>query len=68
MTKTKREPKSEALLWPLLDKAVELRREYRKRNMKFDQKIIKSGEIEDYLASKWSIYKKQKGEAIDPAR
>ncbi|MFC3552250.1 DGQHR domain-containing protein [Lysobacter cavernae] len=64
MAKAKGETKSEALLWPLLDKTVDLRREYRLRNTKFDQKRIKSVEIEEYTADSWQIHKKQKGIAV----
>ena len=58
------ESKSEALLYPLLDKAVSLRKEYRRRNTKFDQKRIKSSEIDEYLGDGWVIHKKQKGTAV----
>lgn len=56
--------KSEALLYPILDKAVDLRKEYRLRNTKFDQKRIKSLEIDEYMAADWFVYKKQKGSAV----
>lgn len=58
------DPESEALLYPLLDKAVSLRREYRRRNTKFDQKHITSPEIDEHLAAGWTIHKKQKGTAV----
>lgn len=64
MAKKKAESKSEALLWPLLDKAPDLRRAYRQRNTKFDQKKITSSEIEEHLAEGWEIHKKQKGVAV----
>lgn len=41
MRKKRVTEKSEALLWPLLDKESELRAEYRRRNPKFDQRRIK---------------------------
>lgn len=58
------ESKSEALLYPLLDKAADLRKEYRLRNTKFDQKRIKLPEIDEYLTNGWTLHKKQKGSAV----
>lgn len=60
MAKMKME-KSDALLWPLLDKASDLRREYRKRNPKFDQKRIKVGEQVEHEAAGWVFHKRLKG-------
>jgi hypothetical protein len=45
--------KSEALLWPLLDKESELRAEYRRRNPKFDQRRIKLDELDAAQADGW---------------
>lgn len=64
MAKLRSESKSEALLWPLLDKSADLRREYRKRNTNFDQKQIKSDEIQEHLDNGWIIHKKVKGAAV----
>lgn len=64
MAKAKTESKSEALLWPLLDKVADLRKEYRRRNAKFDQKRVRSDEIEACLADGWAIHKKTKGAAV----
>lgn len=58
------EPKSDALLYPMLDKAVDLRKEYRRRNTKFDQKSIKSTEIDEFTSEGWLIHRKQKGTAV----
>ncbi len=64
MAKLRSEAKSEALLWPVLDKEVDLRREYRKRNNNFDQKRVKSEELQDSLDDGWLIHKKAKGHAV----
>lgn len=64
MAKVKSEGKSEALLWPLLDKEVDLRKEFRRRNPKFDQKRVRADEVEEYLASGWALHKKIKTVAV----
>lgn len=60
MAKKKTQEESDALLWPLLDKAVDLRREYRKRNPKFDQKRVKPAEQGDAEAEGWVLHKRLK--------
>lgn len=60
MAKKKSEEISEALLWPLLDKEADLRKEFRKRNPKFDQKKIKPQDLDEYLNHGWSVHKRAK--------
>lgn len=62
MAKKVKEDVSDALLWPLLDKEVELRKEFRRRNPKFDQKKIKTEELDSYLENGWSLHKKLKAQ------
>jgi len=52
------EEKSEALLWPLIDKDVDLRKEFRRRNPKFDQRRAKPEEVESLLSDGWQIHKR----------
>jgi len=54
---------SDAAIWPLLDKEVELRKEFRLRSKKFDQKRISSDDIPGFLENGWAIHKKEKGRA-----
>ncbi|WP_329841112.1 DGQHR domain-containing protein [Stenotrophomonas geniculata] len=54
---------SDAAIWPLLDKDVDLRKEFRLRSKKFDQKRVISDEIAHNLDNGWIIHKKEKGKA-----
>lgn len=54
---------SDAAIWPLLDKDSDLRREYRIRSKKFDQKRIDSEQLPAHLETGWKIHKKEKGRA-----
>ncbi|MDO1527908.1 DGQHR domain-containing protein [Fulvimonas sp. R45] len=58
--KKRSEEKSEALLWPLLDKEADLHKEYRRRNPKFDQRRVKPEELDNALAEGWSVHKRLK--------
>lgn len=58
MSKRRVEEKSEALLWPLLDKEGELRAEFRRRNPKFDQKRIRLGDVEAAQVDGWVVHKR----------
>lgn len=58
MGKKQPEEKSEALLWPLIDKDADLRKEFRRRNPKFDQRRAKLEEVEALLAEGWQIHKR----------
>ncbi len=60
VAKKKKGESSEALLWPILDKESDLRKEFRKRNPKFNQKRIKSQELESYLDDGWVSHKRAK--------
>lgn len=62
MSKGVKQP-SDAAIWPLLDKEVELRKEFRLRSKKFDQKRISSDDIPGFLENGWVIHKKEKGRA-----
>lgn len=58
MGKKRIEENSEALLWPLIDKENELRKEFRRRNPKFDQKKIRLEQLDDYLRDNWTVHKR----------
>lgn len=58
MAKKRIEEKSEALLWPLIDKEGDLRKEFRRRNPKFDQKRIKPEELGVFLQEGWIAHKR----------
>ncbi|WP_408950211.1 DGQHR domain-containing protein [Lysobacter sp. Hz 25] len=64
MGKAKSKQTSEALLWPLFDKATDLRREYRKRNSKFEQRRAKADELNDFLEQGWLFHRKLKGSYV----
>ncbi|WLA04443.1 DGQHR domain-containing protein [Xanthomonas translucens] len=61
MSKKKEIEESDALLWPLVDKAAELRREYRRRNPKFDQRRVKPADQDQAEAEGWALHKRLKG-------
>lgn len=60
MGKKQPEEKSEALLWPLLDKGADLRKEFRRRNPKFDQMRARPEDVDALLADGWEIHKRLK--------
>ncbi|MBV6799797.1 DGQHR domain-containing protein [Xanthomonas euvesicatoria] len=62
MGKDAKQP-SDAIIWPLLDKELDLRREYRIRSKKFDQKRVASDLIPTALEEGWLVHKKLKGSA-----
>ncbi|MCC4590179.1 DGQHR domain-containing protein [Xanthomonas campestris pv. cannae] len=61
MSKKKELEESDALLWPLIDKATDLRREYRRRNPKFDQRRVKPADQDQAEAEGWTLHKRLKG-------
>lgn len=54
---------SDSVIWPLIDKELDLRKEYRIRSRKFDQKRVASELIPGSLEEGWLIHKKLKGSA-----
>jgi DGQHR domain-containing protein len=54
---------SDAALWPLLAKDSELRREYRVRSKRFEQRRVASEQIPTLLEEGWIIHKKLAGRA-----
>lgn len=51
---------SDALLWPLLDKEADLKKEYRKRSKKYELKRISHEDLESFAQDGWFVHRKLK--------